>query len=749
MGKPNTRNKSKTRQNAATMNKDSSGDNISSQETPKRGKTAKRNLSKDLDCCEEQPVSKQTRNGQNASETAEFNDESQSSQSKNNNARPEVCVATAKSLINSIKKKRFDTVQQGHVKPGTSNVRDNTVKYIQKESVKADSRRAEQKHNSTGLTRTVKSSSQNGDGVDIEVNRSEDDYAEDISGHNKSMQTDDESEQESDPDLEKLDYNKNQGRQYSSSDEELDYDDDVDFEKQLSNQSSESESSSEQSSSSSEEEIDYKKLKKDPKVRRLLNELLDEKLDRERRRNAKHRKRERHRLREKHKKSHHKSSKDEKKESSNSRKGNKVNKVEKTKSKNLKGITTGNLKRAIQSIAKSPSDTTIYAPALLRDTEVSPSVLNQLKRNKAVSVGKQLPVQSPVMNVIDQISDFVDNIRIRSTERQGNRRTEAEEPGPSHHSQASDGGDDSHKQHNDAANLADRVILDAEKFKATVNAPKGNVINGTEDANVNESLLKIADCLKHIVNNDDDEFFHITSHVDSNLKAKIENGEYIELEKLIPKNRSQVLNEDRRLQLMHKNGETYLATPEAETKINSVRRWEQAFRVYSAIYSKANPERSHEIWQYIHVINTAAASYVWENVQYYDVTFRQLMHSKPKRSWAKIYSQLWNLAMCEPIIRTGGASHSSNQHRSSDKFDRNRCCWGWNKSKCNKWNCKWDHRCSSCGAFSHTYQQCHKKKNKNNGGGGGNKPNTNATTNANHRPASPKKEVRGVQEPKH
>ena len=58
-----------------------------------------------------------------------------------------------------------------------------------------------------------------------------------------------------------------------------------------------------------------------------------------------------------------------------------------------------------------------------------------------------------------------------------------------------------------------------------------------------------------------------------------------------------------------------------EGKISGLRKWEQAFRVYAAIYSKANPCRAAEIWQYLHVINTAAASYTWDNVAYYDYTF--------------------------------------------------------------------------------------------------------------------------------
>ena len=88
-----------------------------------------------------------------------------------------------------------------------------------------------------------------------------------------------------------------------------------------------------------------------------------------------------------------------------------------------------------------------------------------------------------------------------------------------------------------------------------------------------------------------------------------------------------------------------------EQKINNIRHWEQAFRIYAAIYCNANPTRAGEIWQYIYIINSAAATYQWDNIAYYNVTFRQLMSEKPGRSWGKTFVQLWQLALREPIVK--------------------------------------------------------------------------------------------------
>ena len=99
----------------------------------------------------------------------------------------------------------------------------------------------------------------------------------------------------------------------------------------------------------------------------------------------------------------------------------------------------------------------------------------------------------------------------------------------------------------------------------------------------------------------DDEFFHITCHVDTSLNLKIKAGQYVELEKLLVKERPFSRHSaEGRMGLYTKNGLTYFApVEERDLKITNVRRWEQAFRIYAALYSKAHPSRASEIWQYV------------------------------------------------------------------------------------------------------------------------------------------------------
>ena len=135
---------------------------------------------------------------------------------------------------------------------------------------------------------------------------------------------------------------------------------------------------------------------------------------------------------------------------------------------------------------------------------------------------------------------------------------------------------------------------------------------------------------------------------------KIEKGEFVKLEKLLPKDKIGNRPDEGRMEWVHRDGGTFLVPTQKDAKITSFRRWEQAFRAYATIYCRANPHRSKEIWQYITVINTAASSYTWENVYNYDITFRHLMAFNPQRSWAVTYNQMWNLSMRDPIPKIVG-----------------------------------------------------------------------------------------------
>ena len=406
---------------------------------------------------------------------------------------------------------------------------------------------------------------------------------------------------------------------------------------------------------------------------------------------------------------------------------------------------------------KSPSDTTIYAPALQKTPEKIRELLSEstplrsgrkdlnevLNEREGDQVDK---VEQPVLSLSNEqlakhISQFIEGIRIQSTvkkvlptstavrDEDSNRRHGNDEPGTSETS--------FDRQVTEARDRANKLIIEAEKFKASVNTPSGNnqfelnsVVNNT-DATVNAGNLGTT-------LDQDDQFFHVTCHIDENLRLKIQKGDYVELDKLLPKQKGDN-SRDSKLDLVFKDGHSFFVPAVPNNRINSVRRWEQAFRVYAAIYSQANPNRAAEIWQYVHVINTAASAYTWENVASYDLTFRHLMAANPQRSWAKLYHQMWNISLRDPLPKNFGyqnQNHFGSNHSSSNwsgKFDKvpqkgngyqgskdqkdkvttkPKYCWDFNRGKqCKDGDkCRYVNRCLYCDSPSHPKFECPKKR---------------------------------------
>ena len=355
-----------------------------------------------------------------------------------------------------------------------------------------------------------------------------------------------------------------------------------------------------------------------------------------------------------------------------------------------------------RTAVKSPSDTTLYRPAFKQNAEVDQT--QHLHFNKAniltPGLGINRPVvqsQSPIKmnaNMLDRISNFVESIRLERRQDQPGTSSDSDHPS----SQVEIPG------LNLAKNKAKNAILEVEKFCASIKAPKGMLAGDGKGfiygRQVGQSGLS------------DDDFFHLTCHIEDGLKQKMECGEYVDLEKLILRD----VKNDNRLEWVHCEGATFLApVNQRDSKISGVKRWDQAFRIYATFYCSANPHRAKEIWQYVDVIHTAAAAYNWDNVYKYDVTFRHLMEFNPSCSWAVTYTHMWNLSLREPISKnwfnkhnagssgSAGVSHNVN-HQPGNNFQKGanshsnsqsggkkcpRYCWHFNHSE----PCKYSPKC--------------------------------------------------------
>ena len=197
------------------------------------------------------------------------------------------------------------------------------------------------------------------------------------------------------------------------------------------------------------------------------------------------------------------------------------------------------VKRTVHN-PKSPSDATIYASAL----NLTPD------KNKE----KDARVLDNINPTERQITEFIQNIRINgptngtdiaphviSEECPVQPTAEIDpQPGPSRANEEYPS-----NWEDQAREAARKIIAEADHMKARVQPPKGNNPIG---------LVAYPDSV-------DDEFFHITCHVDPGLKSKIKAGQFVDLEKLLVKDHpfTKPGSADGRLGLFTKDGVTYFA----------------------------------------------------------------------------------------------------------------------------------------------------------------------------------------------
>ena len=143
--------------------------------------------------------------------------------------------------------------------------------------------------------------------------------------------------------------------------------------------------------------------------------------------------------------------------------------------------------------------------------------------------------------------------------------------------------------------------------------------------------------------------------------------------------------------------------------INSFYKWEQAFRVYSNIYTYYHPERAGELIQYNHVIYTASQTYAWDNVYRYDREFRTHMNRHHlNRGWAVILQQAWSMYLKD---RVPGNSFSGGSKGNGSV--RRKLCFDYNQGLCTFGKrCKFEHRCSFCNKFGHGCQHEQSRQNQ-------------------------------------
>ena len=155
---------------------------------------------------------------------------------------------------------------------------------------------------------------------------------------------------------------------------------------------------------------------------------------------------------------------------------------------------------------------------------------------------------------------------------------------------------------------AGELIRDAELSKARIYDVKGRSLPITvENSGLTPENVKEFNVTYHSTLLDED-YLLVGSYVDDVTRRKIGNGEYVDFAKLMPKDKL-TGEEDQRMEMVNRGGLTYwLPVSDQEvTSISSYIKWEQAFRVFSNIYTDFHPhKKSSELIQYNHIIHTAS-----------------------------------------------------------------------------------------------------------------------------------------------
>ena len=247
------------------------------------------------------------------------------------------------------------------------------------------------------------------------------------------------------------------------------------------------------------------------------------------------------------------------------------------------------------------------------------------------------------------------------------------------------------------------MVWDAENAKARIFEVPGKLLNLPYTKEHQAWTAEI-----------DEGFMIMGTHIDLVLKQKIEEGGFIDLARLMPKDRIRA-EEDHRLEMINKGGLTYcvLISDRELTNINSYIRSEQAFWIYLNIYAKANPNRVTELLQYNHVIEVAATNFAWDEVYQYDREFRMHMSENPDRNWGIILQQAWVLCLKTPAGNSQQQMFNpvtSSQQGGAPKSDR-KVCFRFNRGKCTFGSrCKFDHKCGICGKFGHGAYNCRRAR---------------------------------------
>ena len=256
---------------------------------------------------------------------------------------------------------------------------------------------------------------------------------------------------------------------------------------------------------------------------------------------------------------------------------------------------------------------------------------------------------------------------------------------------------------------ANQITRESENAKAYIFPPKGRHSETTDNLILPQTLQTAAQCPTpqfHLTAQIDEDYLVVGGHIDENTIDKIKSSQYIDFGKLLPKDRILAMDENK-LELVIKKKKR---SPVSEAVvINNFARWEQAFRIFSNVYTKYHPSKAGELIQYNHVIYSISLAYTWENVYSYDKEFRMHIARHPECSWAVILQQAWSMRLGDRVFKSqeNGNSSRSNPFSPGTPYQNNNHNWSKSSEYCKRFNKGKCNLRSGC-MYEQRYFYCHK-----------------------------------------
>lgn len=188
-------------------------------------------------------------------------------------------------------------------------------------------------------------------------------------------------------------------------------------------------------------------------------------------------------------------------------------------------------------------------------------------------------------------------------------------------------------------------------------------------------------------------------HISQQVRDKIINGEYVELENLLLISHS----EQTRAVVMDNNGNLNLK-PKSGKKISDINTWFDAILIYTSIYTAAHPSSTPGLLKYIYNVKLGAGRCADMGWLTYDQQFRLKRARNPSMNWGCVDMELWLLYISQGVTPT--------QEPQISQMNAGKCFLYNNKGRCGRSACRYLHRCLKCGG-AHAALFCNLKTTQN------------------------------------